>query len=104
MVNIQENIVVAVGDDGDIGHDDYKGSTSLFGNSIGDHEIMLLGKLPLQLILTLTARGRHGKAYDLLRLPSNLSNITMIITYWIRVTNSSYSKAEQRTPCTRSNG
>ena len=90
-----ENIVVAVGDDGDIGpHDDYKGRlTSLAGNSIGDHGDHVAGTVFAAGNIDPDGAGSATGAsmiyYD---YPQNLSNIDNDYNlYGIRVTNSSYS-------------
>ena len=90
-----ENVVVAVGDDGDIGpHDDYKGRlTSLAGNSIGDHGDHVAGTVFAAGNIDPDGAGSATGAsmiyYD---YPQNLSNIDNDYNlYGIRVTNSSYS-------------
>ena len=90
-----ENVVVAVGDDGDIGpHDDFKGRlTSLAGNSNGDHGDHVAGTVfsagNIDPDGAGSATGASMIYYD---YPQNLSNIdTDYNLYDIRVTNSSYS-------------
>ena len=89
------NVVVGLGDDGDIGpHADYKGRlTSLAGNSIGDHGDHVAGTIFGAGNIDPTGEGNAPGAtmiyYD---YPSNLSNIDAhYASYGIRVTNSSYS-------------
>ena len=89
------NVVVGLGDDGDIGpHADYKGRlTSLAGNSIGDHGDHVAGTIFGAGNIDPTGEGNAPGAtmiyYD---YPSNLSNIDAhYASYRIRVTNSSYS-------------
>ena len=90
-----ENVVVGVGDDGDIGpHDDYRGRlTSLAGNSIGDHGDHVAGTVFAAGNIDPDGAGNATGAtmvyYD---YPQNLSNIDNHYSlYGIRVTNSSYS-------------
>lgn len=89
------NVVVGLGDDGDIGpHDDYKGRlTSLAGNSLGDHGDHVAGTIfgagNIDPDGAGSATGATMIYYD---YPQNLSNIdTHYSLYGIRVTNSSYS-------------
>ena len=89
------NVVVGLGDDGDIGpHADFKGRlTSLAGNSIGDHGDHVAGTIFGAGNIDPTGEGNAPGAtmiyYD---YPSNLSNIDAhYASYGIRVTNSSYS-------------
>ena len=89
------NVVVGLGDDGDIGpHDDYRGRlTSLGGTSIGDHGDHVAGTIfgagNIDPDGAGSATGATMIYYD---YPSNLSNIDSHYNlYGIRVTNSSYS-------------
>lgn len=89
------NVVVSVGDDGDIGpHADYKGRlTSLAGPSIGDHGDHVAGTVFGAGNIDPDAAGIATHATMIYsNYPSNLTNTDLHYTqYGIRVTNSSYS-------------
>ena len=89
------NVVVSVGDDGDIGpHADYKGRlTSLAGPSIGDHGDHVAGTVFGAGNIDPDGAGIATHATMIYsNYPSNLTNTDLHYTqYGIRVTNSSYS-------------
>ena len=89
------NVVVGLGDDGDIGpHADYKGRlTSLAGNSLGDHGDHVAGTIFGAGNIDPDGAGSATEATMIYSsYPGNLTNTDIHYTqYGIRVTNSSYS-------------
>ena len=89
------NVVVGLGDDGDIGpHADYKGRlTSLAGNSLGDHGDHVAGTIFGAGNIDPDGAGSATEATMIYSsYPGNLTNTDLHYSqYGIRVTNSSYS-------------